>query len=256
MFYDAYLFDGMRKDRQVQAQNNLTEVHVFLVEDDNSLANLVKDYLELQGYFVSIEKNGLEATTKILEKQPDIAILDIMLPGKNGLDICRELRNQIEIPIILLTARTDDIDQVVGLEVGADDYICKPVQPRVLMARINALLRRSQLTSLGSVTNNQLVFGKLLIHTTKQEVYIDNRAVELTTNESELLIHFARNADQVLTRDDLLNQLRGFGYDGLDRTVDMLVSRLRKKLGDDPSKPKKIKTVWKRGYLFVADAWQ
>lgn len=241
----------------VHSQTNTSDIHVFLVEDDDSLASLVKDYLELQGYQVSVESNGDNATQRILEAKPDIAILDIMLPGKNGLDICRELRSQVDMPVMMLTARTDEIDQVVGLEVGADDYICKPVQPRLLMARINALLRRAQLS--GSSTEEsspELTFGKLTVHTTKQEVFFAGDPVELTTNETELLIHFAQNADQVLSRDDLLSQLRGFGYDGLDRTVDMLVSRLRKKLGDDPAKPKKIKTVWKKGYLFVADAWE
>ena len=240
----------------MQAQNNLSDIHVFLVEDDDSLASLVKDYLELQGYRVSVESHGDKATDRILAEQPDIAILDIMLPGKNGLDICRELRAQVDMPVMMLTARTDEIDQVVGLEVGADDYMCKPVQPRLLMARINALLRRSQQTNNTTEENSsELTFGKLVVHATKQEVHFDGTALELTTNEVELLIHFARNADQVLTRDDLLSQLRGFGYDGLDRTVDMLVSRLRKKLGDDPAKPKRIKTVWKKGYLFVSDAW-
>ncbi len=235
----------------------MSDIHVFLVEDDDSLANLVKDYLELQGYRVSIENNGDNAVSRILDEKPDIAILDIMLPGKNGLDICRELRAQVDLPVMMLTARTDEIDQVVGLEVGADDYICKPVQPRLLMARINALLRRSQHSHSDSEENsNELKFGKLLIQAAKQEVYFADEGLELTTNEFELLVHFARNADQVLTRDDLLSQLRGFGYDGLDRTVDMLVSRLRKKLGDDPSKPRKIKTVWKKGYLFVSDAWE
>ena len=234
-----------------------SDVHVFLVEDDESLANLVKDYLQLQGYQVSLESRGDLATQRILQEKPDVVILDIMLPGKNGLDICRELRTQTQIPVMMLTARTDEIDQVVGLEVGADDYICKPVQPRLLMARINALLRRSQSQSPedDGANENELRFGKLLVLAMKQEVYFEEQAVELTTNETELLIHFARNADQVLSRDDLLNQLRGFGYDGLDRTVDMLVSRLRKKLGDDPAKPKRIKTVWKKGYLFVSDAW-
>ena len=235
----------------------MSDIHVFLVEDDDSLANLVKDYLELQGYRVSIENNGDNAVSRILDEKPDIAILDIMLPGKNGLDICRELRAQVDLPVMMLTARTDEIDQVVGLEVGADDYICKPVQPRLLMARINALLRRSQHSHSDSEENsNELRFGKLLIQAAKQEVFFADEGLELTTNEFELLVHFARNADQVLTRDDLLSQLRGFGYDGLDRTVDMLVSRLRKKLGDDPSKPRKIKTVWKKGYLFVSDAWE
>ena len=236
---------------------DIAEVHVFLVEDDESLAQLVKDYLELQGYKVTLESRGDLATQRILEEKPDVAILDIMLPGKNGLDICRELRTQTNLPVMMLTARTDEIDQVVGLEVGADDYMCKPVQPRLLMARINALLRRFQTSGsdMPEQDENDLRFGKLHVLAAKQEVYFDGEPVEMTTNETELLIHFARNADQVLSRDDLLNQLRGFGYDGLDRTVDMLVSRLRKKLGDDPAKPKRIKTVWKKGYLFVSDAW-
>ncbi len=246
----------MHKEFKVQAQTNPADVHVFLVEDDDSLASLVKDYLELQGYQVSVESHGDKATERILAEKPDIVILDIMLPGKNGLDICRELRSQIDIPVMMLTARTDEIDQVVGLEVGADDYICKPVQPRLLMARINALLRRAQqITAPVEETTNELTFGQLVVHATKQEVHFAGEPIELTTNETELLIHFAQNADQVLSRDDLLSQLRGFGYDGLDRTVDMLVSRLRKKLGDDPAKPKRIKTVWKKGYLFVSDAW-
>lgn len=246
----------MHKEIKVQAQTNPADVHVFLVEDDDSLASLVKDYLELQGYQVSVESHGDKATDRILADKPDIVILDIMLPGKNGLDICRELRSQIDVPVMMLTARTDEIDQVVGLEVGADDYICKPVQPRLLMARINALLRRAQQMSAPAEENShELTFGQLVVHATKQEVFFAGEPIELTTNETELLIHFAQNADQVLSRDDLLSQLRGFGYDGLDRTVDMLVSRLRKKLGDDPSKPKRIKTVWKKGYLFVSDAW-
>lgn len=246
----------MHKEFKVQAQTNQADVHVFLVEDDDSLASLVKDYLELQGYQVSVESHGDKATDRILADRPDIVILDIMLPGKNGLDICRELRSQMDVPVMMLTARTDEIDQVVGLEVGADDYICKPVQPRLLMARINALLRRTQqMSAPAEENNNELTFGQLVIYATKQEVFFAGEPIELTTNETELLIHFAQNADQVLSRDDLLSQLRGFGYDGLDRTVDMLVSRLRKKLGDDPSKPKRIKTVWKKGYLFVSDAW-
>lgn len=234
---------------------NTTDIHVFLVEDDAGLSDLVKDYLELQGYRVSTEADGLNATQRILAESPDVVILDIMLPGKNGLDICRELRAQSTIPVLLLTARTDEIDQVVGLEVGADDYICKPVQPRLLMARINAVMRRAQTNTNDSHQDAAITFGSLSIYPNKQAAFLDDMPLELTTNELELLIHFARNADTVLSRDNLLNQLRGFGYDGLDRTIDMLVSRLRKKLKDDPSKPLRIKTVWKKGYLFVSDAW-
>jgi len=239
--------------------NNSDPIHVFLVEDDQSLASLVSDYLILQGFKVSIEERGDLATNRILNEKPDIVVLDIMLPGKNGLDICRELRASSTLPIIMLTARGDEIDQIVGLEVGADDYIAKPAQPRLLLARINALLRRIESDQQdNSVQNqsNELTFGDLSIQSQKQEVYWQKRLVELTTNEFDLLNLLAQNAGTILSRDDLLNQLRGFGYDGMDRTIDMLISRLRKKFDDDPSKPKRIKTVWKKGYLFVAQAWE
>lgn len=231
--------------------------HVFLVEDDSSLASLVTDYLSLQGFKVSVEGRGDLACDRILNENPDIIILDIMLPGKNGLDICRELRASSKIPIIMLTARSDDIDQIVGLEIGADDYVAKPAQPRLLLARINALLRRVPTEQSQPIEEKvtELTFGELKIQTQKQEVYWQNTLVELTTNEFDLLFLLADNAGTILSRDDLLNKLRGFGYDGIDRTIDMLISRLRKKFFDDPSKPKRIKTVWKKGYLFVADAW-
>ncbi|MEW6983949.1 response regulator [Colwelliaceae bacterium 6471] len=234
------------------------KTHVFLVEDDQSLASLVKDYLELQGFDVSVESRGDLASERILTEKPDIVILDIMLPGKNGLDICRELRTVSQIPIIMLTARSDDIDQIVGLEVGADDYVAKPAQPRLLLARINALLRRVQTdpdVEEPAENQSELNFGELSVNIQKQEVIWQNQLVELTTNEFDLLSLLAQSAGEILSRDDLLNSLRGFGYDGIDRTVDMLISRLRKKFSDDPTKPRRIKTIWKKGYLFVADAW-
>lgn len=240
-------------------QNASPRTHVFLVEDDQSLASLVKDYLSLQGFKVSVEERGDLAVKRILQSKPDIVILDIMLPGKNGLDICRELRATTQLPIIMLTARSDEIDQIVGLEVGADDYVPKPAQPRLLLARINALLRRIHQEENNqeiSDKNTPLIFGDLTINAAKQEVYWQHKLIELTTNEFDLLHLLASHAGNILSRDDLLNKLRGFGYDGMDRTVDMLISRLRKKFSDDPSKPKRIKTVWKKGYLFVAEAWQ
>ncbi|MCC2614979.1 response regulator [Aestuariibacter halophilus] len=230
--------------------------HVFLVEDDQALANLVSEYLSQQHFRVSWEARGDRAVERILAAQPDVVLLDIMLPGKNGVDICRELRLQSDIPIIMLTARSDDIDHIVGLEVGADDYICKPVQPRLLLARITALLRRSTNNTPSNALPAEMRFGQLLINPTHQTVHLGEHELPLTTNEFTLLTQFAQHADTVLSRDDLLNHLRGFGYDGMDRTVDMLVSRLRKKLGDDANKPHKIKTVWKKGYLFVSTAWQ
>ncbi|NMP32429.1 response regulator [Thalassotalea sp. M1531] len=231
--------------------------HILLVEDDESLASLVKDYFQRQGFQVTVEGHGNNAVELIEKKQPDLVLLDIMLPGKNGLDICRELRTKSDIPVVMLTARTDDIDQIVGLEVGADDYICKPVQPRLLLAKVTALLRRSNATQVQhlEISGTKVSIGSLEINKAKQEVFIGGQLVEFTTNELELLYQFVTNADEILTRDDLLNNLRGFGYDGLDRTVDMLVSKLRKKLGDDSAKPQKIKTVWKKGYIFVSDVW-
>ena len=232
--------------------------HIFLVEDDASLASLVSDYLTMQSFKVTVEARGDLASDKIMASDADLIILDIMLPGKNGLDICRELRPQTDVPIVMLTARSDEIDQIVGLEVGADDYIPKPVQPRLLLARINALLRRAKVSASKEPKvpeQSNIVFGALEINKLKQEVYLDGQSIDLTTNEYELLNLFALSNGKVLSRDDLLSNLRGIGYDGMDRTIDMLVSRLRKKLGDDSSKPFKIKTIWKKGYLFVADAW-
>ena len=236
--------------------NDTRLAHITLVEDDDALAELVSDYLTMQGYQVSVVARGDIALDAISQQQPDLVILDIMLPGKNGLDVCRELRSQSSVPVIMLTARTDEIDQIVGLEVGADDYICKPVQPRLLLARVNSLLRRANTTPSQSHAEVQHYrFGALQINIAKQEVTLNSEVVTLTTNEIELLSFFASRPDQVLSRDELMNQLRGFEYDGLDRTVDMLVSRLRRKLERNAATPERIKTVWKKGYLFVSDAW-
>jgi DNA-binding response OmpR family regulator len=218
---------------------------------------LVQDYFGLQGYKVSTESRGDLATQRILQEKPDIVVLDVMLPGKNGIQICKELRMETDVPVLMLTALTDDIDQIVGLEVGADDYLCKPVQPRLLLAHVSALLRRAKSNPESNKKDNALLkFGGLQINPNRQQVHLHGEEITLTTNELTLLCQFAVNADQILSRDELLNHLRGFGYDGLDRTVDMLVSRLRKKLQDNPSKPQKIKTIWKKGYLFVSDAWE
>ena len=171
--------------------SELTTTHIFLVEDDESLASLVEDYLVLQGFKVSVEGRGDLATERILAEAPDIVILDIMLPGKNGLDICRELRTTSQIPIIMLTARSDDIDQIVGLEVGADDYVPKPAQPRLLLARINALLRRAQSESAVAIeekSQDLLSFDDLSIQVSKQEVMWQGELVELTTNEFDLFL--------------------------------------------------------------------
>ena len=237
---------------------NEAECKVLLVEDDVRLANLVQEYMAQQGLRIDLEHNGSNALERIISENPDLVILDIMLPGMDGLEICRQVRPQFTGPIMMLTAKDEDIDQVVGLELGADDYVTKPVQPRVLLARIRALLRR-QSNSGGAgaseTDSQQLEFGKLKINAGAQEVMYDSKEIDCTTNEFKLLWLLAKNAGHVMSRDDILESLRGIGYDGLDRSVDVRVSRLRKKLDDDATHPYKIKTVWGKGYLFVRDAW-
>ena len=229
-------------------------VRILLVEDDARLSALIQEYLQQQGLLVSIEHRGDLACQRIISECPDLVVLDLMLPGLDGLEVCKAVRPQYDGPILMLTARDEDIDQVVGLEIGADDYVTKPVQPRVLLARIRSLLRRSPRNSSG-VNKNDVCYGRFRISVTAREAWLEERVLELTTNEFDLLWLLASHAGEVLTRDTILDQLRGIGYDGLDRSVDIRISRLRKKLADDTRRPFRIKTIRGKGYLFVKDAW-
>lgn len=238
---------------------NETLKKILLVEDDVRLSELVKDYLEKQGYAVDVEHHGNTAVSAILGGAPDMVILDLMLPGRDGLSICRDVRTRYHGPILILTAREDDMDQVAGLELGADDYVKKPVEPRVLLARIRALFRRAekqafQMSAVGEDIT-RLAFGSLLINQASRTVVLDGRPVDLSTMEFDLLWFMASESGKVLDRDYLYQSVKGIEYDGLDRSMDVAISRLRKKLADDPEQPFRIKTVWGSGYLFVADAW-
>lgn len=228
---------------------------ILLVEDDHRLAGLTAEYFEQNGLSVAIESRGDRALAKFATVKPRVVLIDLMLPGMDGLAICRELRKSFSGPILIFTARDSDIDQVIGLEAGADDYVTKPVDPMVLLARTRALLRRVEEPGEATATGNDLVLGKLRISPSGQEVTLDNDNVQLTTHEFELLLLLARHAGQVLSRDDIFHQLRGIDYDGTDRSIDGRVSKLRKKLGDDANEPARIKTVWGKGYLLVPDAW-
>jgi two-component system response regulator RstA len=179
-----------------------------------------------------------------------------MLPGEDGLSICRKLQGQFDGPILMLTARTDDMDQVLGLELGADDYVCKPVRPRVLLARIRALLRRSEAASEAPAPENprRLEFGPLVIDSAMREAWLSERGIELTSAEFDLLWLLAVNAGRILSREEIFNSLRGIEYDGQDRSIDVRISRIRPKIGDDPMHPRLIKTVRSKGYLFVKEA--
>ncbi len=221
---------------------------VLLVEDDLALAELTCEYLQKQGFEVALETNGGLAGRRILREQPDLVILDIMLPGQDGFEICKEIRPQYTGPVMMLTARDEDVDQLLGLESGADDYVCKPVQPRLLLARIHALLRRTY-SDYDRVTKVVEIDG-LKIDATTREASMNGCSLSLTTAEFDLLWVLASHAGRVLSRDKTLKKVRGIGYNGADRSIDLRISRLRKKLGDDPNQPQLIKTVRGKGYLF------
>jgi DNA-binding response OmpR family regulator len=225
---------------------------VVLVEDDLRLAELVRSYLQRNGFRVYVENRGDGVLDRVQREKPDLVILDLNLPGKDGFSICRELRATFSMPILMLTARDSDIDHVVGLELGADDYVIKPVEPRVLVARINALLRRSK--SPGTAEQKTLRFGSLAINVTARDVTLEEQQVTLSSNEFDLLLFLAARAGEIQSREKLYEQLYKREYNGLDRTLDVRISHLRKKLGDTGN-PERIRTVWGHGYLFVAEAW-
>ncbi|MDF3932384.1 response regulator [Pseudomonas citronellolis] len=230
------------------------EARILIVEDDQRLAELTQDYLESNGLKVSVEADGARAVDRVLEERPDLVVLDLMLPGEDGLSICRRLRPDYDGPILMLTARTDDMDQVQGLEMGADDYVCKPVRPRLLLARIRALLRRSDGGEVAPVASSKrLTFGKLVIDNGMREAWLDEATIELTSAEFDLLWLLASNAGRILSREEIFNSLRGIEYDGQDRSIDVRISRIRPKIGDDPMHPRLIKTVRSKGYLFVGE---
>lgn len=225
--------------------------HVLIIEDDVRLAELTRDYLESNGFKVTIEGEGSRGVEQILALQPDLVILDLMLPGEDGLSICRRVRPDYAGPILMLTARTDDMDQVLGLEMGADDYVPKPVQPRVLLARMRALLRRAEVADQSG--DSRLSFGNLEVDSATREAWLEGERIDLTSAEFDLLWLLASNAGRVLTREEIFNNLRGIKYDGQDRSIDVRVSRIRPKIGDDPNHPHRIKTVRSKGYLFVKE---
>ena len=222
---------------------------LMLVEDDVRLASLVSEYLENNGHEVAVEHRGDRATERILAEKPDLVVLDLMLPGEDGLSICRRVRPKFPGPILMLTARGEEIDQVLGLELGADDYVAKPVSPRLLLARIKALLRRGgQEAELARIEA-----GTLVIDRSAREARISGDLLGLTSAEFDLLWALACKAGQPVSREVLLKELRGIDWDGIDRSMDVRVSQLRRKLAADPDPADRSTTVRGVGYQFVPE---
>ena len=226
----------------------MTMQKILIVEDNVDLANGLEVNLKKEGYKVLKTVSGEDALKITIRDNPDLIILDIMLPGISGFDVCRELRNKsIDIPIIMLTAKSDETDRVVGLELGADDYITKPFGIRELLARIRVCLRRQPKQS----EMPRYRFGKVAVDFEKYSATVRNKELYLTQKEFELLRYLIRNRDTVLSRDRLLDEVWGYDAYPTTRTVDTHISKLRKKLEDDPANPKYILSVYGGGYKFV-----
>jgi two-component system OmpR family response regulator len=223
----------------------------MLVEDDARLAELVTEYLSGYEFAVDLVTRGDTALERFKQTTPDLVVLDLMLPGLDGMVVCRRIRETSEVPILILTAREDSYDEVSGLEQGADDFVNKPVQPRVLLARLRALVRRTQAKAGGDTRT--LEFGALSIATDDRTVTWRGQPCVLSNTEYKLLLVLAEAAGRVLSRDELLKKMRGIEFDGLDRSIDNCISKLRRKFDDASSE--KIKTVWGEGYLFSPSAW-
>ena len=221
---------------------------VLIIDDDRKHSELLQDYFKRFGINLVCAYDADEGFRKLNREDPDLLLLDVMLPGKDGFEICREVRKKSNLPIIMLTARGDVIDRVSGLELGADDYVPKPFEPRELVARVQALLRRSEVAMSES---GKLEFEGLTIDTDSRAVAVDGKPVELTSMEYELLLILARRPGKKLSRDDILSELRGIDAAILTRSVDIMISRLRNKIGDSVKPPRYIQTIWGRGYSFI-----
>jgi DNA-binding response OmpR family regulator len=232
------------------AEKPTPAVVALLVEDDVRLATLTAEYLRSHGVQVVAAGDGANAIAEARRTRFDIVLLDLMLPGRSGLDVCRELRSRSDVPILMLTARGEEADRVLGLELGADDYLTKPFSPRELLARIQAQVRRAR-GQAGPATRPVRV-GDLELDPGSLRATLGGRELELTAYEFQLLRVLAENAGQVLSRERLLERVRGSAEEAFDRSVDVHVSRLRAKLGDDPKRPRWLKTVRGAGYQLVA----
>jgi two-component system phosphate regulon response regulator OmpR len=222
---------------------------VMVIDDDEELNVLLTEYLGRFGFAVVTAVDSREGLRAFRAEPPDVLVLDVMLPGTDGFAVCREVRETSGVPIVMLTARGEVADRVMGLELGADDYLPKPFEPRELVARLKAVLRRGA----AGPAEATLRIGSLELDQASRTARLRGRLLELTTAEFELLSLLARNRGRVLSRDRILDETRGLDFDAFDRSIDVLVSRLRHKLGDDARRPVFIRTIWGRGYCFAGE---
>lgn len=228
-----------------------TQIHALLVEDDTRLAELTRQYLETHGLAVTVEHDGQRGLDLALRHPFDVVLLDWMLPGRSGLEVCQRLQAHRPVPVIMLTARGEEADRVMGLETGADDYLSKPFSPRELLARIRAVLRRSRARS---KPGRALTRGDLQLDGNTRTATLEGRVLDLTGYEFSLLYALVDNAGVALSRDRLMELAKGTADEAYDRSVDVHISRLRHKIESEPSKPRRIKTIRGVGYMFVAEA--
>ena len=228
---------------------------ILVIDDDPELRELLEAYLSQQGFDVVTVRDGLEMDAIFAEFQIDLVILDLMLPGEDGLSIAKRLKQQNNLPIIIVSAQGDDIDRIVGLEVGADDYVSKPFNPRELLARIRAVLRRTNNNApLKDSTSKSLSFGKFQLDLNAHRLFCEGNPVLLTTGEFDLLHLLVQHPNEVMDRDKILDLLTGAERSPFDRSIDVRVTRLRSKIEENPAEPGFIKTIWGKGYMFCPDS--
>ncbi|MDJ0958850.1 MAG: response regulator transcription factor [Arenicellales bacterium] len=221
---------------------------ILVIDDDVKLCELLHEYLARFDFKVDTANDPKAGLARIQKNQPDLVVLDVMLPQMDGFEVLKEIRKSHKLPVIMLTARGEVSDKVVGLELGADDYLAKPFEPRELVARMQTVLRRTR----QKADKGMIRFGEMALDLDSHSVTVQGKELKLTTTEFEILSLFVASPGKVLTRDDLMEQVRGIDWDAFNRSIDVAVSRLRAKLGDDSKDPRYIKTIWRKGYMFVA----
>ncbi len=225
---------------------------ILIIDDDIKLINLLSEYLEESNFKVSYALEGNHAVDEIKAKTPDLIILDIMLPGKDGLEVLKDIRRVYTLPVIMLTAKGDDTDRIIGLELGADDYLPKPFNPRELLARIKAVLRRQDLLTAEDKSDNILIqCGNMILNRVSHTVKVNEKSVDLSTTEFNILEVLMKSPNTVLSRNQIMNLAQGRDAMVFDRSIDIHISKLRAKIESDPGAPKRIKTIWGTGYMFV-----